>query len=98
MLNKEHNTLEGIQKIVNIRASLNKGLPSNLKEAFPMTIPATLYVERFIKNNNLHPEWVAGFSTGESNFFIALKNLKLRVVYILHYVFQLLNIQEISYY
>jgi hypothetical protein len=55
MLNKEHNTLEGTQKIVNLRASLNKGLPINLKEAFPMTISATLKVERFIANNNLHP-------------------------------------------
>ena len=76
MLNKEHNTLEGIQKIVNIRASMNTGLSNDLKEAFPMTIPATLNLESFIKNNNLHPEWVAGFSTGESNFFIAVQKSK----------------------
>jgi hypothetical protein len=56
MLNKEHNTLEGIQKIVNIRASLNTGLSKDLKEAFPMTIPVTLNLENRIKNNNLHPE------------------------------------------
>ena len=37
MLNKEHNTLEGIQKIVNIKASLNLGLSEDLKEAFPNT-------------------------------------------------------------
>jgi hypothetical protein len=47
-----------------------------LKEAFPMTISATLKVERFIANNNLHPEWVAGFSTGESNFFIVVQKSK----------------------
>jgi len=76
MLNKEHNTLEGIQKTVNIRASLNTGLSNDLKEAFPMTIPATLNLESSIKNNNLHPEWVAGFSTGESNFFIAVQKSK----------------------
>ena len=35
MLNKEHNTIEGIQKIVNIKASLNLGLSNDLKEAFP---------------------------------------------------------------
>lgn len=34
MLNKEHNTSKGIQKIVNIRASLNLGLSNNLKEVF----------------------------------------------------------------
>ena len=42
MLNKEHNILEGIQKIVNIRASLNTDLSKDLKEAFPITIPVTL--------------------------------------------------------
>ena len=26
--------------------------------------------------NNLHPKWVAGFSTGESNFFIAVQKSK----------------------
>ena len=40
MLNKEHSTLEGIQKIVNIRASLNTGLTENLKEGFPDTLPS----------------------------------------------------------
>jgi hypothetical protein len=42
MLNKEDNILEGIPKIVNIRASLNTGLSKYLKEAFPLTIPVTL--------------------------------------------------------
>jgi hypothetical protein len=53
MLNKEHNTLKGVQKIVNIRATLNTGLS---KEMFPLTIPATLNLESSIKNNNLHSE------------------------------------------
>lgn len=35
MLEKEHNTLEGRQKIVNIKASINLGLSNELKEAFP---------------------------------------------------------------
>lgn len=63
MLNKEHNTLEGIQKIINTKASLNLGLSKDLKEAFPLTIPAG--VKRLEKsvNNILHPEWLAGFST-----------------------------------
>jgi hypothetical protein len=39
MLNKEHSTLEGIQKIVNIKASLKLGLSNDLKKAFPKTIP-----------------------------------------------------------
>lgn len=55
MLNKEHNTLEGIQKIVNIRASLNLGLSKDLKEGFPLTIPATVKTLESV-NINLHPE------------------------------------------
>jgi len=39
MLNKEHNTLEGIQKTVNIKASLNLGLSNDLKKAFPKATP-----------------------------------------------------------
>lgn len=35
----EHLTIEGLQSIVNIRASLNLGLSDDLKLAFPNTIP-----------------------------------------------------------
>lgn len=43
MLDKEHNTLEGVQKIVNIRASLNLGISKDLKEAFPRAVPVKFY-------------------------------------------------------
>jgi hypothetical protein len=36
---KEHLTLEGLQKIVNIRATLNYGLSKELQFMFPETIP-----------------------------------------------------------
>jgi LAGLIDADG endonuclease len=36
---KEHLYFEGIKKLVNIRASMNRGLTNKLKEAFPNTIP-----------------------------------------------------------
>jgi hypothetical protein len=52
MLNKEDNTLEGIQKTVNIRASPNSGLSNDLKEAFPKII-RTKNLESCTKNNNL---------------------------------------------
>ena len=79
MLNKEHSTLKGVQKIVNIKASLNLGLSNDLKEAFPDTIPTKnleSWTENNIVYNNLHPEWLAGFSTGESNFFITVQKSK----------------------
>lgn len=43
MLNEDHHTLKGIQKIVNIRASLNTSLSDELKEAFPSP-PSSLCV------------------------------------------------------
>ena len=39
MINKEHLTMEGIKKIVNIRASISLGGTEVLKEAFPNTVP-----------------------------------------------------------
>jgi len=39
MLNKEHDFLEGIEKIVKLRVSLNLGLSSDLNKAFSNTIP-----------------------------------------------------------
>jgi hypothetical protein len=33
--NKEHLTLEGIKKLVEVKAGINRGLTSDLKEAFP---------------------------------------------------------------
>lgn len=81
MLNEGHHTLGGIKKIVNIRASLNTGLSDVLKEAFPNW--KAVYIkdlESSIKNNisygNIHPDWLAGFATGESNFFIAVQKAK----------------------
>jgi len=42
MNNKKHLTIEGIQKIVAIKASLNLGLSDELKKAFPNIIPVTI--------------------------------------------------------
>lgn len=38
--NKEHLTMEGIQKIISLKASINRGLTDELKVAFPETVPA----------------------------------------------------------
>ena len=81
MLNEGHHTLEGIEKIVNIRASLNTGLTDGLKEAFPNWEAVSIKdLESSIKNkisySNIHPDWLAGFATGESNFFIAVQKAK----------------------
>ncbi len=77
MLEKEHTSIQGIQNIVNNRASMNGGLSNELKKAFPNTV----LVKRDERINNYNiiahsKEWIAGFSTGESNFFIAVQNSK----------------------
>ena len=62
MMNRgEHLTKEGLQSIVNIRASLNKGLSTSLKEAFPdfVSVPRPL-----VEANIPDPQWVAGFASG----------------------------------
>ena len=68
---KEHYTLEGIQKIVNFKASLNKGLSNELKEAFPNTKPALRPV---VDSHTIHPSWLAGFIYAEGCFFIGIRN------------------------
>jgi len=40
MNNKQHLTLEGLSKIISIRASMNKGLSETLSVNYPNTIPA----------------------------------------------------------
>lgn len=59
MLNKKHNFLEGLEKIVNLRASLNLGLSSDLNKAFANTIPKKK-LESYSKcktvYNNLQPD------------------------------------------
>jgi hypothetical protein len=77
LLNKgEHLRLEGLHKIVSIRASINKGLTPELEAAFPDIVP----VERpLVAPGNLGPNWVAGFVTGEGCFFIEIKNSKTKI-------------------
>lgn len=67
---KEHLTLEGLQKIINIRATLNYGLSKELQLMFPETIP----VPRPIRETSVipHPQWIAGFTSAEGNFSVSL--------------------------
>jgi len=74
LLNNKNINYNDIQEIVNIKASLNLGLSKELKLAFPNSVPV-IKPEILLKNIK-EPLWVAGFATGESNFFIALQNSK----------------------
>jgi hypothetical protein len=71
-LSGRHTTLDGIQEIVNIRASLNRGLTERLLLAFPQTIPVIRPIVAEANEKTLHPSWVAGFVSGEGNFLIGI--------------------------
>jgi len=76
MSENKHTTLEGLKEILEHRASLNWGLSKNLKEFFPSIVPVKrVEIEDNILSN-LSSDWVAGFSAGESNFFITISGTK----------------------
>nr|YP_010044467.1 NADH dehydrogenase subunit 2 [Tolypocladium guangdongense]QPF24412.1 NADH dehydrogenase subunit 2 [Tolypocladium guangdongense] len=66
--NQEHLASEGLQEIISICASMNLGLSSSVKNSFPNIIPV---VRPLIENMVVpHPEWMAGFVSGEGSFSI----------------------------
>jgi len=68
---KEHLTIEGLRKIVAIRASMNKGLTDTLKEAFPSIIP----VQRPTIDYKTIPDpyWLVGFTEAEGCFLVRIQ-------------------------
>ena len=52
MQQKEHLTIEGIENIINIRATMNLGLTPTLKKAFPFCVPVERLVVNKLKLNN----------------------------------------------
>jgi hypothetical protein len=58
---KEHLTREGLQQIVNLRASINDGLSDELKSAFPNTKQTSRPKVEF--EGIPDPNWVSGFAS-----------------------------------
>ena len=68
--NKSHLTLEGLNQIVNYKASINLGLSDLLKSEF---IKNNFCKRPFIETKNIPlPNWVSGFVSGEGNFLIKI--------------------------
>lgn len=77
--NKQHQTEIGLHKLLSIRASMNKGLPERLKEAFPGIVPELRpeVPKANLSSNSLDDKhWVAGFVAGEGCFFIKTSKSK----------------------
>lgn len=68
---KEHLSMEGFEKIVAIRASINRGLSDKLKAVFPHIVP----VQKPDENNIdiFDPYWLAGFVSAEGCFYVNIK-------------------------
>lgn len=86
--NKEHLTEEGLQKIINLKSALNKGLSETLKLAFP----AVLVLERpeyTGPTTRLNPYWVSGFIDGDGSFTVNIESktgyVNLRLIMGLNY-------------
>jgi hypothetical protein len=66
----EHLTIDGLIKIVNLKASLNKGLSNELKTFFPETIAITR--PKINLSMTIDYNWIAGFFTGEGYFSVSI--------------------------
>lgn len=79
--NDKHLHKDGLIEILNIRASLNKGLSSRLKLDFPMV--SSVYRPIVNLPLNINPDWFAGFFSGEGCFYIDIKKgkwINLRII------------------
>jgi LAGLIDADG endonuclease len=71
LMNKnEHLTEDGLVKIINLKASLNKGLSNKLKIFFPNVITITRPKSNLLITINYN--WISGFFSGEDCFSIGI--------------------------
>lgn len=78
---------EGLQTIINIRASMNKGLSKELWKSFPKTIPLSRPAVTF--DNIIHPNWLVGFVDGEGCFYVKVSNSSSKLGYQISLVFSI---------
>lgn len=73
MINKgEHLTVEGLKDLVNIKASMNRGLSDKLIKEFSNIVPITR--PKLIDQNIPDPYWIAGFASGEGCLMVRVRN------------------------
>jgi hypothetical protein len=74
--NKEHLSIEGLLKLVGIKATLNWGLSDKFKESFPLAKPvvrpSVIYNPLNLKIKNLN--WIRGFIEAEGSFQVLTQN------------------------
>ncbi len=78
--NKSHLTVEGLNELINIKASMNLGLSDMLKSEFAGYTP----VERPVINYDnviLDPHWISGFISAEGNFDVRIPSTNSKLGY-----------------
>lgn len=71
-----HLTKEGFYEILSLKASINRGLPSKIINAFPEIRPNV--PPEMIPITKIDPQWLIGFISGEGSFSASPYNIKLR--------------------
>jgi LAGLIDADG endonuclease/NADH-ubiquinone/plastoquinone oxidoreductase, chain 3 len=73
MVKKNHLKEDGLKQIISIRGAINRGLSDKLKEAFPYV--TSMERPTFeISEVPLDPNWISGFSEGDSSFIITIRS------------------------
>lgn len=76
---KSHLTMEGLLKLVGIKASLNWGLSEKFKETFPNVVPIVRPTVKFTEI--LDVNWFVGFVEGEGCFMVSVQEAKCKTRY-----------------
>ena len=85
---KGHLNSEGLQQIVNLKASWHEGLSDNLKKSFPDTVLVSRPNASFTGIPD--PNWLSGFADGEACFYISIyKSLKSKLGFAVQLVFKI---------
>lgn len=72
--NKEHLTMDGLNKIVALKAAMNWGISDLIKTSFPALVPVQ---KPLVKNKVVQdPNWLTGFASGEGCFFVEIYKSK----------------------
>jgi hypothetical protein len=82
MKDKLHLTEEGLQEIINLKASMNNGVTEELLAEFPSTTPVERPLVKESAVTDIRPNWLAGFTSGDGCFYVYVeKNSKLHTGY-----------------
>jgi len=74
MYKKTHLTSEGVQSIINIRASMNEGITEKFFGDFSNIVPVTLPEVHPLSINDISIDWFVGFTDTEGCFFVNIRH------------------------